>query len=265
MKALLVLVLAWAPASAEVLTLDVGGRERRALVREPETGQAPRPLVLFLHGGGGNPGQADKQYGMSELAEKEGFLAVYPAGSGRFKNMLTWNAGNCCGYAMNKGVDDVAFLEALIDRLVTEGRADPARVYMTGMSNGAKMTHRFACERAERVAAIAAVGGAMGVKECRPSRPVPVLLIHGLMDENVPYKGGVGAKAHKSEPRVDRPIEEGARIWREAGSEVELITHAGGHIWPGSKQPRYRGADRMLSEPKATTLVWEFFQKRSRP
>lgn len=284
MKALLLLLLAL-PAAAETVTLTVDGRERRALVREPSTGTAPRPLVLLLHGGGGDPGQAEAAYGMTELARKEGFLVAYPAGTGRFKRFLTWNAGNCCGYAMKKGVDDVKFLAALIEKLVKDGRADPKRVYMTGMSNGAMMSHRFACERADLVAAIAPVGGTMAVAECRPSRPVSVVMIHGRADEHVPFEGGTGKKA--KEPRVDRSFPDTAKLWAGAnrctlaritdgvydrgeyecagGAGMATYLHAGGHIWPGSQQPRYRGADPMLPEPKATPLIWDFFHKHPRP
>jgi polyhydroxybutyrate depolymerase len=283
-KALLAVLILASSASAETLTLDVDGRRRRALIREPKAGSAPRPLVLLLHGGGGNPEHADDAYGMTELAAKEGFLVAYPAGTGRFKRFLTWNAGNCCGYAMEKGVDDVKFLAALVGKLVQDGRADPERVFITGMSNGAMMSHRFACERADLVAGVAAVGGTMAVEACAPSRPVSVLMIHGGADEHVPLAGGTGKKAQ--EPRVDRSFPDTAVIWAEAnrcklarvtdgvydraeyecpgGAGMTTYQHAGGHIWPGSKQPRYRGADPMLSEPKATPLIWEFFKKHPR-
>lgn len=284
MKALLAVLLLAAPAGAEQLTMKVGGRVRRAIVREPRAGKAPRPLVLLLHGGGGNPEQAEEAYGMSALAEKEGFLVAYPAGSGRFKRFLTWNAGNCCSYARDHDARDVAFLAALIEKLVKDGRADPGRVYVTGMSNGAMMTHRLACERADLVAAIAPVGGTMAVAECKPSRPVPVVMINGRADEHVPFEGGTGKKS--PDPRVDRSFPDTAKIWAEAnrctlaritdglydrgeyecpgGVGMATYMHAGGHIWPGSKQPRYRGADPMLPEPKATTLIWEFFKKHPR-
>lgn len=280
MKALLALLLLAGPCAAETLTLRVDGRRRRAVVREPAAGTAPRPLVLLLHGGGGNPEQAEDAYGMTELAAKEGFLVAYPAGSGRFKRFLTWNAGNCCSYARDKGVDDVAFLSALVEKLVQDGRADPKRVYVTGMSNGAMMSHRFACERAELVAAIAPVGGTMAVKDCKPSRPVSVLMMNGRADEHVPFDGGTGKKS--PDPRVDRSFPDTAKTWAQAngcaparvtggvydrgeydcpaGVGMTTYMHEGGHIWPGSKQPRYRGADKMLPEPKATPLIWEFFK-----
>lgn len=285
MRALFLLLLAL-PAASETLTLTVDGRRRRALLREPRAQAGPRPLVLLLHGGGGSPEQAEQAYGMTEAGLKEGFLVAYPAGSGRFKRFLTWNAGSCCAYALENGVDDVKFLSALVEKLVKDGRADPKRVYVTGMSNGAMMSHRFACERADLVAAIAPVGGTMAVKDCRPAKPVSVLSIHGTKDEHVPFAGGTGKKA--KEPRVDRSVRDSASVWAgangcapgsgpvgangdfswsgcKAGVSVHVVGHEGGHIWPGSEQPRYRGADPMLAEPKTTKLIVDFFNKHARP
>lgn len=202
--------------------------------------------------------------GMSELADREGFLAVYPAGTGRFKRrLLTWNAGNCCGYAMDRRVDDAAFLAALIERLVKEGRADPKRVFMTGMSNGAMMAQRFACERADLVAAIAPVAGQLNVESCKPSRPVSVLMIHGLKDEHAPYAGGEGERMIK--PRVDRSVPDSAAAWERAGSSVTVLAHPGGHIWPGGRSGlRFGNVDPVLAEPKASEAMWRFFLEHPR-
>lgn len=241
--------------------MTVGGRERWALVSGPKAGETALPLVVLLHGGGGEPYGAQAAYGMTELAARENFLVVYPAGTGPFaRRLLTWNAGNCCAHAMKEGVDDVAFLEALIGKLVKDGRADPGRVYLAGMSNGAMMSHRFACERADLVAAVGAVAGTAALRDCRPSRGVPVIMIHGLKDEHVPFVGGTGRKAY--EPRVDRSFEATAALWERAGGVVERHVHAGGHIWPGGKPGRRPGGDVVLSKPDATRLLWEFFKTR---
>jgi polyhydroxybutyrate depolymerase len=157
--ALVLALAAPAAAASREQSMELGGRRRWWVVHEPaRVSTGPLAAVLVLHGGGGHPANAELMSGMSELADREGFLAVYPAGTGRFKKrLLTWNSGNCCGYAQKEGVDDSAFLAALIARLVKEGRADPKRVFVTGMSNGAMMAQRFACEHAEAVAAIAPV------------------------------------------------------------------------------------------------------------
>ncbi|PIR15484.1 MAG: polyhydroxybutyrate depolymerase [Elusimicrobia bacterium CG11_big_fil_rev_8_21_14_0_20_64_6] len=246
--------------------MAIDGIRRWWLVHEPasRSSAGPLPVVLVLHGGGGNPRNAEMMSGMSALADREGFLAVYPAGSGRFKRrLLTWNAGNCCGYALDRGVDDAAFLAALIERLIKEGRADPKRVFMTGMSNGAMMAQRFACERAGLVAAIAPVAGQLNVGTCKPSRPVAVLMIHGLEDEHAPYAGGAGKKMLK--PRVDRSVAASAAMWERAGSSVTVLSHPGGHVWPGGKAGRrYGNVDPALPEPRASEEMWRFFMEHAR-
>jgi polyhydroxybutyrate depolymerase len=266
--ALLLLLLALpARAAQREQSMDSGGRRRWWLVHEPavRVSTGPLPVVLVLHGGGGNPKNAEMMSGMSALADREGFLAVYPAGTGRFfqRRLLTWNAGNCCGWAMDEGVDDTAFLASLIERLIKDGRADPKRVFMTGMSNGAMMAQRFACERADLVAAIAPVAGQLNVEKCAPSRPVSVLMIHGKADRHAPYAGGAGEKMIK--PRVDRSVADSAAMWEKAGSSVTVIAHAGGHIWPGGKPGlRFGNVDPVLPEPKATEVMWRFFKDHGR-
>ena len=163
--------------------LRVDGRERTYLVDLPPRydGRRALPLVLVFHGGGGNARQVRQQTGMSELARREGFIAVYPNGSGRLDGrILTWNAGTCCGYARQQRIDEVAFVRALLDSLQATLRIDPARVYATGMSNGGMMAHLVGCSLGGRIAAIGVVAGELTVPECRPPRPVAVVLIHGI-------------------------------------------------------------------------------------
>lgn len=264
--AALLLLLALPARAGSEQSMDIGGRRRWWVIHEPTnlSSSAPLPVVLVLHGGGGHPANAEMMSGLSGLADREGFLAVYPAGTGRFKRrLLTWNAGGCCGRAMERDVDDVAFLAALIERLVKEGRADPKRVFMTGMSNGAMMTQRFACERAGLVAAIAPVAGQLNFEACKPSRPVSVLMIHGLKDEHAPYDGGLGKKMRQ--PRKDRSVAGSAAIWERAGSSVTVVSHPGGHIWPGGKAGRrYGDVDPVLAEPKASEMMWRFFTEHPR-
>jgi polyhydroxybutyrate depolymerase len=91
------------------------------------------------------------------------------------------------------GVDDVAFLSALIDSLALRYRLDPDRIYSTGMSNGGFMSYELACQLSNRIAAIGSVTGSMiasRLSTCTPSRPVPVIEIHGTADNTVPYDGG---------------------------------------------------------------------------
>jgi len=248
------------------------------LVHEPaKDPKKPLPLVLVLHGGGGDPAGAARMSDMDAVADREGFIALYPAGTGLFsRRLLTWNSGNCCGYAQRNESDDSGFLAALIERFIKEGRADPRRVYATGLSNGAMMSQRLGCEHGDLIAAIAPVAGQLNIPSCEPKKPVSVLMIHGLKDEHAPYDGCSGKKMFKK--RVDRSVKESLELWSKADgcgapsgtddyqgcrdkTEVRLITHDGGHIWPGGRAGiRFGNVDPVLAEPKATELIEAFFK-----
>jgi polyhydroxybutyrate depolymerase len=265
-------------------TLTVDGRERGYRVRVPPGATGRLPVVVVLHGGGGNGEQVDQQTGMSQAAARAGFITVFPNGSGRTA-LLTWNAGRCCAYAQREDVDDVAFLSAMLDRVLTDYPADPARVFATGMSNGAMMSYRLACAMSDRFAGIAPVAGALNVDPCRPARPVSVLAIHGTADQNVPYGGGPPTRSVAGvEPWINTSVEESVGFWVAHdrcdrtpqqsrteqvtvrtyagcadGTTVQLCTvDGGGHAWPGGATPRAQ-ADPVPPAPNATTVILEFF------
>ena len=179
-------------------SLQIDGRERewRTYVPESLSASGDVPLVIGLHGGLGSGGQFAEDAYFDAQAERGQFIAVYPDGikRGAFFDARTWNAGGCCGTAMNEDVDDVAFIETLIGRLVAELPIDEDRVYVTGHSNGAMMAQRLGCELADRVAAIAVYAGPLETS-CAPSQPISVLNIHGDADENVLIGGGNGSRA----------------------------------------------------------------------
>lgn len=135
----------------------------------------PRPVVLNFHGGGGHA-RAQQQYSrMNQAASREGFIAVYPNGTGGTgARLLTWNAGMCCGSAAASRVDDVGFTLALLDDLARRAPVDATRVYATGLSNGSMMAYRVATEALHRIAAVAGIAGAMTLQSFAPSLPVPV-------------------------------------------------------------------------------------------
>jgi polyhydroxybutyrate depolymerase len=178
-------------------SIDVEKRTRTYLVHVPKSydGTKAVPVVLIYHGGASDAALMVRFCGLNDKANKEGFIAVYPNGTGRQEKVLTWNGGDCCGYAMEKGVDDVAFTRELLDDLAKVAKVDAKRVYATGMSNGGIMCYRLASELSDRIAAIAPVSGTMGTDKCHPKRPVPVIHFHGTDDEFVPYKGGKGEKS----------------------------------------------------------------------
>ncbi len=275
--------------SADRKTLRVDGRDRGYVVRVPPAvtrAQARVPLVIVLHGGGGNAINAESMTGFTAKANAENFIVVYPDGSGRRRGaLLTWNAGHCCGYAMEKKADDVAFIRALIDTLVARYPIDPKRVFVTGMSNGAMMTHRIGIELSDRVAAIAPVVGALFGDEPRPRTPVSALIINGLVDESVPYGGGApgGRFSESWDGTPTQPAVEQGKFWAAADGCATTVPNVdrgrylvvpyrcpapfavesytikdGAHAWPGGKKGSRMGAAPSTAI-NATDVIWTFF------
>jgi polyhydroxybutyrate depolymerase len=144
-----------------------------------------------MHGGGGSARSMRQRTGMDGIADRNGFIAVYPEGTAALLGDLrTWNAGKCCGTAVKKNIDDVGFISALIDKIVKKYGVDARRIYATGHSNGAQMSYRLACELSDKIAAIAPNAGEELIDGCHPVRPVPVIHIHGTADPCALYDGG---------------------------------------------------------------------------
>ena len=243
------------------------------------------PLVIVLHGGGGHAEVIAETSGFTVKADEERFVVVYPNGSGRLRDrLLTWNSGNCCGYAHENNVDDVSFIRALIGQVQKELNVDGRRIFVTGFSNGGMMSYRLACELSDLVAAVAPVAGALNYEKCEPARPVSVVAFHGTADEHVLYEGGEPTRRVDRNPRVDSSVAEAIGYWvkrdrcaRGAGRErqggvvidnytgcadgtgVRLYTLVGqGHAWPGGTAWA-RGADEPTTAVKATDAMWQFF------
>lgn len=287
------------PAGDHQRSLEIDGRSRNYLVHVPPEAKRPKvgdqpakwPVVLVFHGGGSNAEVMVRFTGMNETADKAGFIAVYPSGTGRLDKVLTFNGGNCCGYAERQKVDDVAFARALLDDLAKALPIDEKRVFATGMSNGGIMSYRLASELSDRIAAIAPVGGPMGTETCRPKRPVPVMHFHGTDDKYAPFKGGRGedsltqtdfysvehsikawVKANgcdwkPTETELPDTADDETRVTRKVwgngrdGSEVILIEiRGGGHTWPGHPTSR-RFLGTTTRDIDANELMWEFFQR----
>jgi polyhydroxybutyrate depolymerase len=268
-------------------SLPFGGRERSYVLHIPPsyTGRKLFPLIIVLHGGGGNARSAMRMTGMSDTADEEGFIAVFPQGSGRLTDhLLTWNAGNCCGYALDQKIDDVGFIRTLIEELQKEFNIDDKRIYVTGMSNGAKMVYKLGCELSNKIAAIAPVAGSLDIENCQPRHPLSVIIFHGTADEHVLYEGGEPRKQADRYQRVDKPVSYAVSFWvnynqcstkpklqersniiRETyanckdSTEVVLYTiKGGGHAWPGGKKGTPWG-DKPTQEISATDEMLDFF------
>lgn len=274
-------------------SLQLGGRTRHYVVRlptaEPIHG-VKLPLVLVLHGGGGNAANAENMTGFTALGRARNLVVVYPEGTGPLGDkLLTWNAGHCCAYAMKNAVDDVEFFDALLDELIRRYPIDERRVYVTGMSNGAMMSHRLGIALAHRITAIAPVVGTLFGDERPPGLPVSAIIINGMRDESVPFQGGApggrGARSWDGTPASPAaaqfefwskanacaaPTREDNRLWTSAKASCAGHTDVAyylikdnGHSWPGGKPGRRRG-DEPGSAMNATEVIWEFFAAHSR-
>jgi polyhydroxybutyrate depolymerase len=255
--------------------LTVDGRARTYRLYVPSrlpTG--PVPLFVALHGGTGWGDQFARTNHVEGLAESNGFLVVHPDGikvAGGPGGV--WNGGMCCGPAVRDDVDDVAFVAALLDALEAEHDVDTGRVYAFGHSNGGIMSYRLACELADRIVAIGAVAGTLGVEGCAPSQPVSVLHVHGTDDENLPITGGAGPRSIAGvsfppplegfaaladangcpapDDTTDGDITVSLRSPCDAGTSAAFVTIATAtHAWPGgtpivtpASGPGYEGYD----------------------
>lgn len=248
------------------------------------------PLVIAFHGGGANADNMKIFSGLNQKADKENFIVVYPQGTGRLARMLTFNGGNCCGYAMTNAIDDVDFTGKLLDDLETVLNLDKKRVFATGMSNGAIMAYRIAAELSDRVAAIAPVSGPLGTDTVNPKRPVPVIHFHGTADENAPFGGGRGkgpsgtnffsveytiqswvkANGCKNKPdltEIEDKAGDGTSVTIKTfsqgknDSEVVLVEiKGGGHTWPG-QEARLKSLGKSTRNISANDMMWDFFKK----
>lgn len=170
--------------------LRVGKETRRYLLYTPAGVTGPAPVVVALHGAMQTPQSFRAYFGLDAAARKHGFIVAYPEGEGR-----VWNDARPAAMrlkAMLRPGDDVPFLVLLARTLVSEGIADPARIYLTGISNGGFMVERMACEAPQPFAAFSAImatAPADAREECRPGRAVPILFIHGTADSVIAYDG----------------------------------------------------------------------------
>lgn len=262
------------------------GRIRTHRVYVPASLPAhPVPLLVALHGGMGNNLQFERNSGFDLLAERFGFIVVYPNGVGRGPDegrFRTWNAGICCGPAMRQRVDDVGFVRQLIGTIESTFPIDRTRVFAAGHSNGGLMAYRLACELSDRIVAVGAQSGGLGLSACAPTHPVSLLHIHGTADENVPIGGGVGPRsvAGVSFPSAewstrtvadalgcdDRPVvatdptHPGVEIQIRRNpstlAEVRLISvHGAGHAWMGSTARRGRSAPTRTTFDSSLAIV----------
>lgn len=248
------------------------------------------PLILALHGGGGDPDQFAKASGLARAATRAGFAVAFPAGSGRRGDkLLTWNGGYCCGYASRRGVDDVGFLKKVIEDAASRFGVDGTGVYLTGMSNGSIMSETFAAKNPGLVRAVAGVSGTMDTSRLSVGGKVPALIIHGTADDHAPYGGGQGdtSLTRTNFSSVASVVKAFLAPWgpttstsrsidaKDDGTSVTVTDHStggrvvlrlmtvegGGHHWPGGRKARLK--EGKTQEIDANTEILRFFAQQS--
>lgn len=272
---------------------DHGGLTRIYRIRIPPAydGVKAVPIVLAFHGGGqrGLAITAERGFGFNPLADRHGFIAVYPEGVEHH-----WNDGRTSPRFPNATkIDDVGFIRDLIEHLEKTYKIDPDRIYATGASNGGFISHRLGWELSGKLAAIAPVAGTFGkdmASKFAPQHPIHVLHIHGTKDAAVPYEGGtvigqggqvisvadivglwVKANGCKSQPVIEnlpkKDENDPTKVRRESfaagdnGADVILLAIEGhGHNWPG--RPAVGNlAGQGTKQLNAEEVIWEFFRK----
>lgn len=281
-------------------SLQHGGLTRNYKVYAPPSydKEISTPVVIYLHGGGGSMRAAFRD-GVDKYSDKFGFLLAVPAGTGIYKyKLLTWNAGGwntksgkvekCCGYAAENNIDDVGFIEKMIDEIKQNFNIDEKRIYSTGISNGGIMSYTLACQLSDKIAAIATVAPPGTPKKCPVSKPVPVMHIHGTADPCTPFNGGIGGGCLGSKKYEMQSAQEMVDIWKKIngclsdsqpsynkgkascityqgcknGADVEFCTVDGmGHTYSSGVQ--YLSIDKIgpVSYDISFDQIWEFFKK----
>ena len=295
------LTLVPAPASAaatESHSIAIDGRPRSYRLHIPSglSDTAPAPIVLVFHGGGSNGRAMERFTGFSRLADREAFIVVYPdAVDG---NWVDGREG-LRTKAHREGVDDIAFIAALLDELARRHPVDAKRVFATGISNGGIFSHYLAANLADRIAAIAPVAGGLAdpfYRSFAPSRPVSVFILQGAADPLMPFDGGAVAFRRGQIIATDETV----RLWRQLdrtralpatgvlpdidpgdgcrvrwsswgggrlNTEVLLYVQEGaGHTWPGGSQYLPKSViGGVCRDFDATQAIWDFFKAHPRP
>lgn len=235
-------LLTFGGAAAPARGLDemsLQGREFLLYRAESVEGEVA-PLVIVLHAGFQSGEKMYETLPLAEAAERVGFNVVYPTGTplklNRSGPMMearggvnAWNAGLDGRGAIDKTVQDVAYLESIILALVEQGLADPRRITVVGHSNGAMMGYRLVCERPGLVQTLIAISGTPAIDRCMGVlRGLRILHIHGTQDENQPAEGGVGPKGVSGHHA--RSVADTVEMMQRAGAEIHVrLIEGGGH------------------------------------
>lgn len=254
----------------------------------------PRALVVSLHGGSGNMVSAQGFSMLNPVADLNDFIVAWPQGYGIAPPGFSWADGRNTS-ADQAGIDDVGFLDKLIDTLVARYSVDTSRIYICGFSNGGFMVQRLACQLPERFAAMASLGASMDTSlyaHCQPAKPVPMAFFNGTADPAMPYTGGpmmnplvapvmpvdsmVQFWVSHNQCQTALPVLLFPDIFPTDGSTAELYRYTdcactaevaffklidGGHTWPGvfiASQASVLGNTNR--DIHGSVELWEFFR-----
>jgi polyhydroxybutyrate depolymerase len=255
------------------------------------------PVVLNFHGGSGGAPQHRIMTQMDKTSDKGGFISVYPWGTGddpNISNLRFWNPGFDYFTGTSRphlnAVDDIGFVNLLLNDLISKFSVDQSRIYAAGLSNGGVFSQRLACDLGDRIAAVASVAGPFWPNDgtCSTSRSIPVLYFHGTLDEFAPYEGGF-AICPFARTRFFLAAKETVLKWRlkdSCPSLPEIVYHkgnvtcesyspcrksaavtfctidGGGHTWPGGGTYMFPGCDPGLvtQDISASDAIWDFFK-----
>jgi polyhydroxybutyrate depolymerase len=262
-------------------TIVSSGQKREYLLYVPRSydRSKPTPLVISMHGAGGWPIQQMEFSEWNRVADKQGFIVVYPSGTARGGPRI-WHVGP--GARLMK---DVRFISELIDKLEADYNIDPARIYANGLSNGGGMSFVLSCTMSDRIAAVGLVASAQTLpwNWCTDHRAVPMIAFHGTADPMAPYNGGASWVVDGALPSIPtwaanwarrnrcnaKPIESAVaadvtrREYTNCADNAAVVLYTirgGGHTWPGGQQlpewfcgPTSRSID-------ASSQMWAFFR-----
>jgi poly(3-hydroxybutyrate) depolymerase len=278
------------PRKSEMeIKFKIKEQDRRAVIVNAPTDGTKRPVVIALHGGQGSAEIMRANSGFDPVAKANGFMVVYGEGTDFGGNRHAWNTGFLLRRQV-RDADDIAYLDTLIDKLIQEYDADPTRICMTGGSNGGMMTYVYAVARSERLSAVAPVVASMFTFEKKPAVPLPILIINGAKDDEVPLEGGMSRNAmvSRAQDAPYKPLKEVVQFWVEVNrsqkpelivtqgtvttttyaastkgaTTVFVVDSVGAHGWPGTRARRQGTAP--ISAFSGAERVWEFFKDKQR-
>lgn len=287
------------PGTSEKIVLDerAGPFRRSFRLHVPASLQddAPRPLVVALHGGLATASIFERQSGLSELADRHGFFVVYPNGLGIFSLLRHWNGGYCCAKALATELDDLGFLDRVVEWIQSRYAIDDQRLYVIGYSNGGMLAYWYAAERADKLAGLGIWASSIGSLETDdlnwhlppPTAALPVFIGHGVDDSRLPFDvpasrggqqllGAVGSAQTWAEnngcdelPVINRSrsgtIEHRAWCASDRNRVILLGLEGWGHDWPGPRTTSRLEDTHPLSGFDLAEQMWEFLAQAKRP